>query len=97
MEKKKKNTINPFLKHRLKKQGAGAKPRQSFMISSLKENKQGTFRFQIILPPKPLSLLLLMSNIILYPRQETFVSKIPSKILTFTSIHSWREMKLDEL
>lgn len=58
-EKKKKPTINPFLKHRLKKQGAGAKPRWSFMISSLKENKQGTFRFQIILPPKPLSSLLL--------------------------------------
>ena len=37
-----------------------------------------------------------MSNIILYPLQESFVSKIPLKIFTFESIHSWQEAVLDE-
>lgn len=71
-----KTTINPFLKHRLKKLGPSIKPGRSFMIVRQRKIARD-IHFSNYSPSLASLIAITMSNIILYPLQEPFVSKIP--------------------
>lgn len=76
--------------------GPSVKPGRSFMIVRQRKIARD-IHFSNYSPSLASLTAITMSNIILYPLQEPFVSKIPLKIFTFKSIHSWQETILDEL
>lgn len=97
METQRGTTIGHFREHGLKKLEPGAKPQRSFMMVRQREIAKDIHFFSNYSPSLVSLAAITMSNIILYPPRETFVSKTPLKIFTFKSIHSWQETILDEL